>query len=122
MDFPLPRALRPALFVAGLPALRGAAAPAQAPPWCTTASVHARVFHGCGVAPSRDESVRQAYAEVARLIESRVQVSSRRAQGEVKQTRKVNDRHGSASATYDTTTYDVQLQSSVVVQGVTQRQ
>ncbi|HEX4682155.1 MAG TPA: hypothetical protein VH277_05570, partial [Gemmatimonadaceae bacterium] len=118
----LPRVFRPPLLVAGLLAWGAAAAPAQTPAWCTTASMRSRVFHGCGVAASRDESVRQAYGEIARLMESRVQVNARSAQGLTRQLRKVNDRRGSASATYDSTAYEVQLQSSVVVQGVTQRQ
>ncbi len=106
----------PARLVLGLLVLRTAAAAAQAPQWCTTTSLSGHIFQGCGVARSADESARQAYGEVARLLESRVRVSARSVQGQSSaDTRK-------RGPIYDTTSYDVRLQSDVALHGLRQRQ
>ncbi|HEX4682158.1 MAG TPA: hypothetical protein VH277_05585 [Gemmatimonadaceae bacterium] len=104
-----------------------AGAAAQGPSWCTTGAVRGRVFQGCGIAASRDESARQAYGEIARLLQSRIEVKARTAQGaDVTRasTQLSRDRQGHPQRTtsYDSAAYEVRLQSDVALRGLKQRQ
>src|SRR4051812_24220144 len=116
--------------VALLLATLTASAAAQAPSWCTTGAVGRRIFQGCGIAASRDESVRQAYGEVARLLQSRVQVQARTAQGanasgaspQPGRDIQRHDQRNTTKASYDSAAYEVRLQSDVALSGLKQRQ